>query len=298
MTPRLPRFADRLCDDAAVFPPGSLPLEAAVPAHRRHCDAVYAGLVGPLVLAAPSLEKLRPLLDGGEPLALVITAPQGPGQLAGALRVADGLPVTVAGVEVAVGGDADVPAYFADLARVTSGLPASSVYVEVPRDWRRDEVLAGCAAAGHRAKFRTGGVEAALYPDVDELASSVAAATAAGVPFKATAGLHHAVRNTDPVTGFAQHGFLNLLLAAERAAAGADREELAGVLAERAAEAVAAQVAVLAADPERTRAARAWFLSFGTCSITEPLAELVELGLVPTEFARPAGGSTERGATP
>ena len=37
------------------------------------------------------------------------------------------------------------------------------------------------------------------------------------VPFKCTAGLHHAVRYTDPTTGFRHHGVLNILVATARA---------------------------------------------------------------------------------
>ena len=45
----VPEFARALLDDAAMFPPGLAPLAEAVPAHRRHESAPYAGLVGPLV---------------------------------------------------------------------------------------------------------------------------------------------------------------------------------------------------------------------------------------------------------
>ncbi|HNQ07315.1 MAG TPA: hypothetical protein PKH97_09040, partial [Tetrasphaera sp.] len=54
--PVLPRalFAD-LFDDAAVFPPGNSPLDAAVAGHRRLRRSPYADLVGPLLLPPASV---------------------------------------------------------------------------------------------------------------------------------------------------------------------------------------------------------------------------------------------------
>ncbi len=184
----------------------------------------------------------------------------------------------------------DVGGFLDALAQARSGVANVPVYVEVPRDDRRTDVVAALAGYGYRAKFRTGGVRAELYPDEAELAAAVRAVTAARVPFKATAGLHHAVRNTDPETGFEQHGFLNLLLATDAALGGADEADVAAVLAERDAGTVATGVRDL--GPRRTAAAREAFVSFGTCSITEPLAELVDLGLVDGSVVRGEGITT------
>lgn len=283
----LPAFARELCDDAAVFPPGLAPLAEAVPAHARHRAAAYGELVGPLVLAAPALAELGPLLPTGERLGLAVTAPEGPEQVATALATVSTLPVDVAAFEVAVPQGMGVPEFFAALDRARAGAEHITVYVEVPRDERRTEVVAALAARGNRAKFRTGGVRADLYPDEAELASAIAAVVAAGVPFKATAGLHHAIRNTDPETGFEQHGFLNLLLAADAALRGADEATLRAALAERDGPTTAAGVRDL--GEAGATSARQAFVSFGTCSITEPLAELVELDLVPEALASGEG---------
>ena len=85
--------------------------------------------------------------------------------------------------------------------------------MEVPRDERRGDVIAALADTGLRAKFRTGGTTADAYPDERELADAIHQSLTHDVPFKATAGLHHAVRNTDTATGFEQHGFLNVIAA-------------------------------------------------------------------------------------
>ncbi|GAA3722133.1 hypothetical protein HDA32_002167 [Spinactinospora alkalitolerans] len=289
----LPAFARRLCDDAAVFPPGLAPLADAVPAHAHHAASAHAGLVGPLVVAAAGLDELARLLPApdGDRLDLAVTVPSGPGHVGAALAAVEALPVHLRALEVAVPDGTDAPELLAALDRACSGAAAqrAEVFVEVPRDDRRAQIIAALPSTRYRAKLRTGGVRAELYPDEAELAAAIAAVVGAGVPFKATAGLHHAVRNTDPETGFEQHGFLNVLLAADAALRGADAAELAGVLAERDAAAVAARVAGL--DEARAAAARAAFASFGTCSISDPLTELVGLGLLPASVATANGGT-------
>jgi hypothetical protein len=120
--------------------------------------------------------------------------------------------------------------------------------------------------------LRTGGTSADLYPAEPELAAAIHTAVTAGIRFKATAGLHHAIRNTDPVTGFEQHGYLNLLWAAQAAADGAGPADLKVILAVRDPATVVPAIAALTGPRV--------FNSFGTCSITEPLDDLIALGLI------------------
>jgi len=123
-------------------------------------------------------------------------------------------------------------------------------------------------AAGARAKVRCGPEP----PPIDELAAFIRTCRVEGIPFKATAGLHHAVR-TD-----GQHGFLNLLSAAvfgeeEAALAEADPEvfALGATFRWRDREAGADEVAGVR---------RSLFVSIGSCSFTDPVEELEALGLL------------------
>ncbi len=276
----IPAFARGLCDDAAIFPPGSSPLADAVPAHVRHRHAPYAELVGPLVISATASRALPDLLpvEGGHRLDLAVTFPEGPATVPAVMEAVTALPVDVRALEVAVpeGVTAVELVGALDAAGVDDTV---EVFVEVPRDARRADVIAALATTRYLAKFRTGGVRAELYPDEVELAAAITAVVGAGVPYKATAGLHHAVRNTDPDTGFEQHGFLNLLLATDAALRGADESDLVPILADRDGSALAERVTALTDD--RVAATRATFRSFGTCSVDEPLTEMIDLGLVP-----------------
>jgi hypothetical protein len=268
-----------LCDDAALFPPGNLPLVEAVPAHVEHLASGHRGLVGPFVVSAADVPALGALLGSAEAgtFEVAVTVPE-PSGLAAALSAAAGVPqVRVVAVEVAVPIGVDPAQVVPDLDSAVTDRPDLEAYVELPRDDRRPALLAALAATRYHAKLRTGGVRADLYPDEDELAAAVLACVTAGVAFKATAGLHHAVRNTDPTTGFEQHGFLNLLAAVDAAQRGADHGEVAALLAQRDAAAVAARVAAL---DGRAGPVRDAFHSFGTCSIDDPRTELTALGLL------------------
>jgi hypothetical protein len=165
------------------------------------------------------------------------------------------------------------------VAALRAHLPdAAAGFIEVPRGGARAEVLAVLAGSGYHAKLRTGGTEPATFPTAAELAEAIVGCCGRGVAFKCTAGLHHAVRHTAGDTGFEHHGFLNVLAATAAAEADADSGDVARILSERSPEAVCAAVRGLTA--EQAHRVRRRFLSFGTCSVTEPLDDLIALGLV------------------
>ncbi len=126
-------------------------------------------------------------------------------------------------------------------------------------------------------KFRTGGLSDDLFPTSSQLASCIEASLDRELPFKCTAGLHHAVRHRDEASGFEHQGFLNVLLATRTSLDGGGPEEVARVLDETDGEALASR---LTADPDVATRTRQWFTSFGSCSVLEAHEDLVELGLL------------------
>lgn len=278
---KIPPLFANLCDNAALFPPGNAPLADAVPAHAEHVGSDHAALVGPFVFPIPRLDELPAVLarhDGT--LQLSLTAPGGTATVTLALDRLRALDeVTATAIEIAVPADQSIDELLPALDEIAAAAPDVDLFVEIPRDHRRPVLLDRLAQTRYAAKFRTGGTVASAYPDETELAAAIHAAVEHQVAFKATAGLHHAVRNTDPDTGFEQHGFLNLMLATHQAAGGAPAATLAETLAERDGALLAAALESLPA--ESATALRRRFRSFGTCSISDPLTELVGLGLLP-----------------
>ena len=126
-------------------------------------------------------------------------------------------------------------------------------------------------------KFRTGGLSDDLFPTSSQLASCIEASLDRELPFKCTAGLHHAVRHRDEASGFEHQGFLNVLLATRTSLDGGGPDEVARVLDETDGAALASR---LTADPDVAARTRRWFTSFGSCSVLEAHEDLVELGLL------------------
>jgi hypothetical protein len=279
-----------LVDDAAMFPPGNAPLDQAVKEHLEHRQAWYADLVGPLLSpAGRSAELVEAVAGQGLPTALTVgfVARDGVEQAISALQAARSEVIDVSAVELPLAAADDLDHAWAELASSGRRAERRAVWWELDRTgYLREQLgrLAGSARNGHLggAKLRTGGADAAAVPSEAELAAFLRHAIDLDLTFKLTAGLHHAVRGTDHASGLEHHGVLNVLCAVKAALNGAEEDELAEVLAERAAAPLVTRAHGMSeADAS---VSRAFWSSYGCCGVTDPVDELADLGLL----ARPA----------
>jgi hypothetical protein len=271
-----------LFDDAALFPPGNAAMQDAVSGHAGSRQDWYADLVARFVCPAGRLAELDAALADVDPVAghdgldspeISMTVPGGPAGLVTALAMAeDCARLRLGAVELPVTA-AELPAALEDLSTAGQRI---AVFAEVPVAEVSTELAAALRAAGLGLKLRTGGTTAAAFPAAGPLAAAIEAAVAAGVRFKCTAGLHNALAHDDPATGWSHHGFLNVLLAVHAAQTGS--AAAAELLALRDGDALAEQSRAL--SPAEVTAVRAQFASIGSCSIVEPLTDLIELKLV------------------
>jgi hypothetical protein len=279
----LPAAWSGLVDDAAVFPPGDAELPDAITAYTARSETWYADLVGPLVVKDTQLPEVPPEV----PVSVVLTG--GAGAVAGVATLATKRGHRLVALEAAV-RDLDDPAgnvrritAAVDAARADGGITETQVYVELPQAQPTPAWLAAADAVAEAEvsfKFRTGGPEAHLFPDATTLASWIDAALDRETAFKCTAGLHHALRHRDHDTGFEHQGFLNVLLATRRAFDGGSVAEVAEVLDDH-----YANDLVALARTSDLAGARRWFTSYGSCSVTEPLDDLLALGLLEAPHA-------------
>ncbi len=147
------------------------------------------------------------------------------------------------------------------------------------------EFLTVLARFGARAKIRTGGVTAEAFPSAEMVAEFLAACAREQVAFKATAGLHHAVRGAYRLTYEREsalatmHGFVNVFLAAVLAYRGVEVRALIATVEEKDASAfVFGQHNVrwlgFEAGVDEIEAVRREFaISYGSCSFSEPVEE-------------------------
>ena len=238
---------DRLIDHAALFPPASMELDQALAEDREARASEHAEVLGRFVVPAARVSELPEQMP---PLSAVLPDAAGATQLEGDERVE--------AVEIKLPAARPPSSDLLAAYRVLEPLRVTSYFEIIFDDGWRDSVpaaIGAVAAVGGRVKVRCGGE---LVPSIEQLALVVACCREAGVRFKATAGLHHAVRRGE------EHGFLNLM-----AAVTAPRERIAGVLAEE-------DAAALDVRPE----SRDLFDGFGSCNWREPIDDLRGLGML------------------
>lgn len=254
----------------------------AVRNHLEGRSGSFAGVMGLFLCNASRLPDLIVELvkvKPAKPVGLSLIIDTGLGGVPKAVSIIESREELLALRMVEMPAPSDVDTVW--LERVNEFVPEDAIRVVEPRrpepsgrgEWL--EGIARVAQHGCWPKLRCGGVTAEAFPSVDEVADFLSVASRQSVPFKATAGLHNAVRHTDETTGFTHHGFLNLLVATARCLSGGDVRE---ALTSTDGSALAAEAEGLSGDA--ARAVRGVFASYGSCSLADPVADLEGLGLL------------------
>ncbi|MCH8486795.1 MAG: hypothetical protein LAT75_08010 [Candidatus Cyclonatronum sp.] len=327
MQAALSAFTAGLIDYAGLFPPAALDMAPAIENFLRYRSGPFAPQLGAFVVPAARLDELdgyaagfqkqataagpvpfSVLAGGGTDAALYRNHFEAALHKAQTFLERHGAAVRISAFEVRLPEELPEPEPLRELlseniTQVRETLScAPDFFFEPKRDgsWhstvhRLVPALAavqpsfGGALTGF--KLRCGGVKAEMFPSVGEVACAIHACVQAGVPMKATAGLHHPVRHFNESVGTRMHGFLNVfgalaltkahgwrisqtetMLADEQAASFRFTNEGFGYR----------DFSLSTAQLRQSRAILA--TSYGSCSFAEPLEDLHALGLLP---ARP-----------
>jgi hypothetical protein len=273
-----PPLLARLVDDAALFPPGNATMADAVRGHLDGRSGEWAGVLGLFLCPASRLPELITELIKAKPVkpvAISLVIDTGLGGVPKAISIVESRSELLSLRMVEMPAPSDVDEVW--LERVSEFVPEDVIRVVEPRrggaEWL--DGVGRVIEHGSWPKLRCGGLSHEAFPSVDQVADFLAVVSGGGVSFKATAGLHNAVRHTSEETGFTHHGFLNLLVATARSLSGKDVRE---ALAETDGETLADEAKALS-DPA-AHAVRGVFASYGSCSLTDPVTDLEKLGLL------------------
>jgi len=294
VSPVLHALLERVVDYAGLFPPAALSMPDAVAEYARQRRSSNAWMLGRFVLPVTRLDELagagqavRERDEATWPVSALVGAdPAGDFQVIRAFNDRHDGHFAVEAVELRA---ATPDAIDFALAQRRDALEH---YVEIAIEDDPRPLLQAIRQHGARAKVRTGGVTADAFPAPAALARFIVACAELGVPFKATAGLHHPLRGEEPLTyesgatAATMFGFLGVFTAAALARHGADEATVIAVLEERDASAFSFTADALrwrdrTLDAGQVSASRREFaLSFGSCSFREPVDDLHDLGIL------------------
>jgi hypothetical protein len=302
-------FFEHLIDYAGMFPPAKLPMDQALQNYTRYAAGPDTWMLGRFVCQIASLDQLESLIRSpvSGPVMTVTTLGQGAKQASLVRRSLEAelerirafgndrrfLVDTIESLlppNLEVGDAADIAAGSSMLELPTA---EKRVFLEVPLSgawpmeiYRVSILIADWHTPSARRwiglKIRCGGT---AIPTIDQLAQFLYCCTMNGLPWKATAGLHHPLRHRD-TSGEMAHGFINVFGAGILARVHRlNVEQIAGILCEESADAFRfSEVGFAWRDwtcpVEQIREARQWMPSFGSCSFDEPRDDLLAMALI------------------
>ena len=288
-------------DYAGMFPPCSLPAEAALQNHGQYVRSPDAWMLNSFVLPLekfPAVSDQLSLFDKKHSLRISALGPR-TGNAAEFVNALKGAVETISSfkkehvdlvvvpqLEIALPDDVDLARLREARAPLTE--LKMQLFLEAPADSaeRTISLLAQLKDPGVGYKLRTGGVTADAFPSIAQVADALSAAMQHHVPIKFTAGLHHPLRQFRDEVAAQMHGFLNVLGAAVLAAEHHwDEGQIAQMLEDERAESFSFDETIFAwreweIATDRIHARRKLVASFGSCSFDEPREDLRALNLL------------------
>lgn len=292
------RLLHGVIDYAGLFPPAKLGMREAVENYCEYVSGADSWIVSRFVCPASRLMELEQQLSRIEvpdclPFAVTGTGGKDLEEFHASLErdvesmnrfeeaAAGGCEIEA--FETKAPGGEDVEGVVRDL----EGLGDLDVFIELPWDEALHDglvILAESEWIG--AKARTGGADASFFPSSQELSLLIRDCLNLDLPFKLTAGMHHPIRHRNASIGADEHGFLNVLCATAMAEShDLSSKEIERVLEERDGSRFEFGESGFGwkdwgASLDDIESIRGLLVSFGSCSVEEPLDGLDELDLL------------------
>ena len=294
-------FLSGIIDYAGLFPPAALDMRSAVRNYAEYRAGADRDLLGRFVIPSSRLgefaEASRGMLErgaGSVPWCLSVLVGD---DVAEARRAV--LEFTSSHMSTADAGHSLCDAVEMrardeqQMIEVVKAFPRPlHQFFEISLEPGFERMLEVVGARRASAKLRTGGVTPDAFPSSETIVRVVAACNELGLAFKATAGLHHPLCGTYPLTyatdapRATMYGYVNLFLGSAFIRKGIAEREACAILEESSADGFSFRESgvswrgnELNRDDLRMTRSRL-FLSFGSCSFREPVDEARELGLI------------------
>lgn len=327
MKQSLKEFMREIIDYAGLFPPADLPLDTAIRNYAGYKKADDAWMLSRFIIPASRLSELAPYREElfpaessfefsvlGQATDTVDEYNQAIEEVISACRdfceahgdwVETNMLEMKLPTETAFSHDVDLLQQVMDQTAeklVLHPTTPDTVFYEgfFDESWRKDVEAIMEAISKHNEavkdseyyryagyKIRCGGVEADLFPSVEQVAFVLNTAREYDVPIKGTAGLHHPVRHYAESVQTKMHGFFNVFGGAMLGYAhNLNDEELESILKEEDAEQFKftdeafswKSYSIETKDIKSLR--QVALLSYGSCSFDEPREDLRDLDLV------------------
>ncbi|MFU8828669.1 MAG: hypothetical protein ACNA8P_04445 [Phycisphaerales bacterium] len=295
-----------IIDYAGLFPPSGLGMTEAVEHYANHLNSKHRWMLGRFVCPVTAIEDfdaaatdLLPKGETDDPWRLSgIVAPESLSeQIDRIFRFNDHHETVVEAGRCVIDVIETKASSASDIERIMKIVPEQiEPFIELNHTTDLRGIIAAIAGTGGRAKIRCGGVTPKAIPTAEQIARFIANCAAAEVSFKFTAGLHHPVRAEQNLTYVAQpprammHGFLNVFTAATMARVNRLGEpELVQILQETDPKAFIFTEGGLtwhehfAPTARLARVRESFAISVGSCSFTEPVDDLIAIGLLERE---------------